>query len=76
MATFTWYLQGASPTTIGATDKVQFAGGTFDSAITVSAYNGSTHVKSSADADSSSANTPKNSKFISPRRRNRRRFTS
>jgi hypothetical protein len=65
MATYTWYLQGASPTTIEATDIIQFAGGTFDSAITVGAYNSSTHVESSVGADDSSANTPKNSKFIS-----------
>lgn len=65
MATFTWYLQGTSPTTIEATDIVQFAGATFDSAITVGAYNDSTHVESSVGANDSSANTPKNSKFIS-----------
>lgn len=65
MATFTWYLQGTSPTTIDATDKFQFAGGTFDSAITVGAYNSSSHVKSSGNADDSSGNGPKNSKFIS-----------
>lgn len=65
MATFTWYLQGSSPTTIEATDSVQFAGGTFDSAITVGSYNDSTHVKSSGDADDSSGNTPNNVKFIS-----------
>lgn len=65
MATFTWYLQGTSPTTIDATDKFQFAGGTFDSAITVGAYNASSHVKSSGNADDSSGNGPKNSKFIS-----------
>lgn len=65
MATFTWYLQGASPTTIEATDIIQFAGGTFDSAITVNTWNSSTHVESSVGADDSSSNTPKNSKFIS-----------
>ena len=65
MATFTWYLQGTSPTTIEATDLIQFAGGTFGSAITVNAYNSSTHVESSVGADDSSANTPKNNKFIS-----------
>lgn len=65
MATYTWYLQGATPTTIEATDIIQFAGGTFDSAITVGEYNSSTHVESSVGADDSSANTPKNSKFIS-----------
>ena len=66
MATFTWELQGASPTTIGATDIVQFAGvGGFDSKITVGAYNDTTHVKSNVGANDSSANTPNNVKFIS-----------
>jgi len=65
MATFTWYLQGTSTTTIEATDLIQFAGGTFGSAITVNAYNSSTHVESAGAADDSSANTPKNNKFIS-----------
>jgi len=58
-------LQGATPTTIEATDIVQFAAATFDSAITVGAYNDSTHVESSVGNDDSAANTPKNSKFIS-----------
>lgn len=62
--TVTNYLQGTSPTTIGATDFLQFCNGTFGGAITVGAYNGSTHVRSSGGADSSSANTPKNSKYI------------
>jgi hypothetical protein len=65
MATYTWYLQGSSPTTIEATDIIQFAGGTFDSAITVGEWNDSTHVESSVGADDSSANTPNNNKFIS-----------
>jgi hypothetical protein len=66
MATFTWALQGSSPTTIDATDIVQFAGtGGFDSKITVNAYNDTTHVKSSGGANDSSANTPNNVKFIS-----------
>lgn len=65
MATFTWYLQGTTPTTIDATDLIQFAGGTFGSAITVDAYNSSTHVESSEAADDSSGNTPKNNKFVS-----------
>ena len=42
MATFTWTLQGTSPTTIDADDIIQFAGATFDSPITVSSYNDST----------------------------------
>jgi len=65
MATFTWYIQGTSPTTVGATDIVQFAGATFDSAITVGAYNASTHVKASGGSNLSSGNTPRNNKFIS-----------
>ena len=65
MATFLWYLQGVTPTTIEATDIIQFAGATFDSAITVGAYNDSTHVESSVGADDSSANTPNNNKFVS-----------
>lgn len=66
MATFTWELQGSTPTTIAATDRVQFAGaGGFDSKITVGEYNDTTHVKTSGDADKSSGNTPKNNKFIS-----------
>jgi hypothetical protein len=66
MATFTWYLQGGSPTTIEATDIVQFAGATgFDSKVTVGEYNDTTHVKSSVGANDSSGNTPNNNKFIS-----------
>lgn len=65
MATFVWTLQGSSPTTIDASDYIQFAGGTFGSAITVNSYNDSTHVESSVGADDSSGNTPNNVKFIS-----------
>ena len=65
MATFIHSLQGVTPTTIAATDTLQFAGGTFDSKITVDAYNSSTHVKTDADVDKSAANTPENNKFIS-----------
>lgn len=66
MATFVWQLQGSSPTTIDATDIVQFAGaGGFDSKVTVGAYNDTTHVKSSVGANDSSGNTPNNNKFIS-----------
>ncbi len=65
MATFTWTLQGTSPTTIDASDRVQFAAATFGSAITVGSYNDTTHVESSVGANDSSGNTPKNSKFIS-----------
>lgn len=66
MATFTWYLQGTSDTTIEATDILQFAGsGGFDTAVTVGEYNDTTHVESSVGADDSSGNTPNNVKFIS-----------
>lgn len=65
MATFTWYLQGTSDTTIEATDKLQFAGASFDDPITVGEYNSSTHVKSSVGANDSSGNTPRNVKFVS-----------
>jgi len=65
MATYTWYLQGTSPTTIEATDIIQFAAATFDSKITVSEYNDSTHVESSIGANDSDGNSPYNSKFIS-----------
>ena len=65
MATFTWTLQGSSDTTIDATDLLQFAGATFDSAITVNAYNDSTHVESNVGANDSSGNTPNNNKFVS-----------
>lgn len=66
MATFVWQLQGSSPTTIDATDILQFAGaGGFDTKVTVSAYNDTTHVKSNVGANDSSGNTPNNNKFIS-----------
>lgn len=65
MAVFIWYLQGTSPTTIEATDIVQFAGaGGFDSKVTVAAYNDTTHVESSVGANDSSANTPHNNKWL------------
>jgi hypothetical protein len=64
MATFTWYLQGGTPTTIEATDKIQFAGATFGSAINVGSYQDTTHVESNVGADDSSGNTPKNSKYL------------
>lgn len=66
MATFAFTLQGGSPTVIDATDKLKFAGaGGFAARIKVGEYNGTTHVATSADADKSSGNTPKNNKFIS-----------
>lgn len=65
MATYTWSLQGTSPTTIDATDIVQFAGsGGFDTPITVGEYNDTTHVESNVGADDSSGNTPNNVKYI------------
>lgn len=66
MATFTWYLQGTTDTTIDATDIVQFAGsGGFDSKVTVGEYNDTTHVEASGGGNDSSGNTPNNVKFIS-----------
>lgn len=66
MATFVWTLQGTTPTTIDATDKIQFAGaGGFDTPIAVNSYNDTTHVKSSGGANDSAGNTPRNNKFIS-----------
>lgn len=64
MATYAWTLQGTTPTTIEATDIIQFAGATFDSAITVGSYNDSTHVESSVGANDSDGNTPHNSKYL------------
>ena len=66
MVAFTRTLQGATPTDIGATDILQFAGaGGFDDPVFVGEYNDTTHVKSDAGVDDSSANTPNNNKFIS-----------
>lgn len=65
MATFTWYLQGVTPTELEDTDKLQFAGGTFGAAVTVSEYQDSTHVEAAGGGDDSAANTPRNVKFIS-----------
>lgn len=65
MAAFIFTIQGGTPTVVDATDKIQFANGTFGSRITVGQYNASTHVKTAAAADKSAANTPKNNKFIS-----------
>lgn len=62
--TQTWALQGSTPTTIGATDSIQFSDGTFDNPITVSSFNGGTHVRSSGGSDSSASNTPNNVKYI------------
>lgn len=64
MATLIWVLQGTTPTTIEATDLIHFANGTFDGAITVGAYNDSTHVENSGGTEDSASNTPKNSKYL------------
>ena len=61
-----WAVPGVSPTTIDATDSIAFSGtAVFGTSITVDAYNGGTHVRSSVGADDSSGNTPNNVKFIS-----------
>lgn len=66
MATYTWVLQGSTPTTIESTDIVQLAGaGGFDDPVTVGEYNDTTHVESSVGANDSSGNTPNNNKFVS-----------
>lgn len=62
--TQTWELQGTTATTIEATDSIAFSDGTFGNPITVSSFNGGTHVRSSAGVDDSSANTPNNVKYI------------
>jgi hypothetical protein len=67
MATFTWKLQGTSPTTIDSgTDVVEFAGaGGFGTAVTVAAWQDTSHVRTNPSTNKSSGNTPKNNKFIS-----------
>lgn len=67
MPTFTWTLQGSTPTVIdnGSGDILRFSGAAFADAIYVGEYNDSTHVKTSGGADKSSGNTPNNVKFIS-----------
>lgn len=66
MATFTWTMQGSTPTTIDPTDIIQLAGpGGFDDEITVNEYNDTSHVESNVGANDSSGNTPNNNKFIS-----------
>lgn len=65
MAVFTFTLQGTKPTTIEATDYVQFAGsGGFGTAITVGSYNDTTHVESSGGNNDSSGNSPHNTKYL------------
>lgn len=58
-------LQGATPTTVGATDSIAFHTGTFDAPIVVGEYQGGTSVRTSGGSDSSASNTPKNSKYVS-----------
>jgi len=65
MADFTWTLQGTTDTVIIDTDKLFFAGAAIGDKITVDAYNDSTHVKTTADADKSEDNVPNNVKYIS-----------
>lgn len=60
----TWKLQGATATTIGATDSIAFSDGTFGNPITVGSYNDGTHVRSSGGTDVSSGNTPNNVKYV------------
>lgn len=63
MAEFTHYLQGSTDTEITSSDVLQFAGGSFDSKITVGEYNDSTHVKADDDSDKSDGNSPKNNNY-------------
>jgi len=60
----TWALQGTTPTTIEATDLIQFSDGTFDNPITVASYNDGTHVRASGGTDDSDGNTPNNVKYV------------
>lgn len=64
MATYVWTLQGTSPTTIDATDIIQFAGAVFGSALFINNFQDSTHVKSNAGANDSFGNAPHNTKYI------------
>lgn len=64
MATFTKVLQGSVDTPIGATDVLQFAGGTFGSRIAITTFNSSTHVRNSGGTEISGSNTPNNVKYV------------
>ncbi len=64
MAGYKWELQGGTATEIGTSDILQFAGATFDSAITVSQHNDSTHVETDVGGDKSEDNGPHNTKYI------------
>ena len=63
MANFTHYIQGETDTEIDDTDKVQFAGGTFDARISVNDFNDSTHVEDDEGNDKSSGNSPENNNY-------------
>lgn len=65
MASFVWAVQGGTPTTVGATDVIRFAGGTFTTPIQATEYNTSTHVRNSGGSETSGSNTPNNVEFIS-----------
>lgn len=62
---FTWRLQGTTPTVIGGTDIVHLAGASFNSPIAAGEYNDSTHVKNAGGDNLSASNTPNNNKYIS-----------
>lgn len=64
MATYTWYLQGTSPTTIALTDIIQFAGLAFGNGIFVGNYNDTTHVKTSGGTNKSLGNAPHSTKYV------------
>ena len=62
--TWTHKLQGTTDTEITADDKLRFAGGTFDTRISLNDYNDSTHVEDNAGEDKSSGNTPVNNNYL------------
>lgn len=65
MATYVWTLQGTTPTTIAATDILQFAGLSFGNAIFVGNYQDSMHVKTSGGTNKSLGHSPHNTKYVS-----------
>lgn len=64
MATYTWTLQGATPTVIDGTDIIQFAAATFGSAIVVGQYQDSMHIETNVGGNKSNGNTPHNTKYV------------
>lgn len=65
MADWTWVLQGG-PTTITTTDALQFAGGSFNGAITVGEYQDSMHVDQNDEGlTDSSSGSGNNVKYVS-----------